>query len=1118
MEGGWVVELLCEHRTTCYDVHFTMALASAGTNMPRGVRHGCQMSTLTTNDLERWSEVALTSTDASLRAQATEALRPLCHFEQWEHLRDMFESTHHPYAIFMLGKAATFIIQNEVGPTERATMQDYLMGFVQQRRRSDNLPRFLIHHLLGVVANAFYMNWRSMILTMEESDVGEGITARIEERLTRMLDHDLVLMLMDLIVGVFCRERTRSSLASIYNSFVSRGLLCFFTFATRCLATAPLAPLALELCCQCLDVVPPPSAAPLIGVRIVTEDIIYLCSIEQWIPHLGVALHYCASVISSLSQTADDFTGAQGHAALRLFALASCVSYQEVQVIPSERETILRFMIELAHSMVDAYRATRTSAVLSAAMRVLVSIFERSPDEVALLLERYMPLINSVGLVTQTVSALREATDDDTRGLLMHFLSLVAEHGRAPEAGQQHPAHAIVLAAFRAYFDGVIQSCHLEEDSKEIETEEALQLQAENYLRPIARLANMGSEDLFPIVRTALHDATSNYDTCMRLRSGQSADETAIVSLMVLSTPNMGNYGIDDVVLLSRHITLSRIAVIVSVIGLMLQLKSAASYVFVSDASTSPEMELLNDVLSFLRGFITEDVSDDLSSLMLAGGGTQGGRLKPIKAHIGIQRALHYFCVSVLKSSYGAVPALVTAAVQLCLGVLTKHDLGSPILLADAVMLAGQLITDDNAVHCHLSSEVWTATFDMHRRGQLPLTSLAIVSALITTMGERTRKLRKRFISLLAAAAQVRYRTGCDDSMATVKALLENASVVLDEAADGTEFPQHALLIVTQDVRGILKGLTMPVLMLKVLQWFLNGRAQWRRAASRNAEFCGSVLKLLGLVAERCTLHWSEDLSSQLPFELASFMLAEVSSILQVRLQAAHSLTAAEVASIARLLSNLFKGRWCNLALMSYYGDAGLHASVSLALQFLVRCDVSDLMTLKLKRRDAVFDTVACANNLACVMEAVDKAFTAEEHQRLNAELLRFLTAAFVAHPNFNTIRAMRAVVVATPHSLPEDQVVVTFEELVIALATNASPVEGLDDMCATITQLHAVAPAAAEAVLNSLLQSCSAFHRVRLRCLLMMLRNPPANLSLSYGNIFGRNNNATTETTLAAW
>jgi hypothetical protein len=82
-------------------------------------------------------------------------------------------------------------------------------------------------------------------------------------------------------------------------------------------------------------------------------------------------------------------------------------------------------------------------------------------------------------------------------------------------------------------------------------------------------------------------------------------------------------------------------------------------------------------------------------------------------------------------------------------------------------------------------------------------------------------------------------------------------------------------------------------------------------------------------------------------------------------------------------------------------------------------------------------------------------------------------------------------------------------EELAVILATSAVGGELIPLVCLVVERCHHAFPSECEAVLERLLEQAAAYHRVRLRCLLMMLRNPPADLATSFSRTFTHGSSA---------
>jgi hypothetical protein len=81
--------------------------------------------------------------------------------------------------------------------------------------------------------------------------------------------------------------------------------------------------------------------------------------------------------------------------------------------------------------------------------------------------------------------------------------------------------------------------------------------------------------------------------------------------------------------------------------------------------------------------------------------------------------------------------------------------------------------------------------------------------------------------------------------------------------------------------------------------------------------------------------------------------------------------------------------------------------------------------------------------------------------------------------------------------------VLLVIEELTVLLSTSSVPPEWTPIVCAMLQRCFNATPPSAEALLERLLGQAAAYHRVRIRCLLMMLRSQPENLSVQFSKTF---------------
>lgn len=216
---------------------------------------------------------------------------------------------------------------------------------------------------------------------------------------------------------------------------------------------------------------------------------------------------------------------------------------------------------------------------------------------------------------------------------------------------------------------------------------------------------------------------------------------------------------------------------------------------------------------------------------------------------------------------------------------------------------------------------------------------------------------------------------------------------------------------------------------------------------------------------------------------------------------------------IAQMIFCIFDGAWCSVAVMTYYHDYSVEGILMQALDTFVKMDVQDVMGLP-KRREYVFRGITAALAFDCASaDLLAYANVNKVWQKLSEFLLKCLQNA-----PLRVIVDCHAVLLKgkARECLSDSFTSSLFQELVIMVSTGTYPPDGAETCCSLIQLCHSNNSHLTEGVLEHLLEVSSAYHRVRLRCLLMMLRNPPSNVWKSFVTVFGTGSR--TAPILSAW
>lgn len=1061
---------------------------------------------ITAAEVEEFARIALTDASAERRGAAAAALRPLCHFDQWDRLCELFRATNDVHAHFMLGKAATFIVQNEVGPSERNEIQDFILRFIVER---PDLPLFLVRSLLVVFATALYMNWRTMILTMEEQELSDTIGQRIEQQLRSALPERLLLLAVAEVIQHFGREHKRTALRSVQETFATRCLPRFLTIVAQLLPSQGRESVAVAT--LCLDYPSPASSRPLVPT-LAADDVVTLSPMEQWMPCLSQLFAHCDNHVraalgdSSATDATFDYDAISEEVKFLLHMSQVVFSGYDLAACATAVSSLLNTAVAL---LMAVPTLPSHHDVFSGGLELFNNVLERHPnDATSVLLAPTNMAINVLKLLTLHTAAHWAQYEDTIRGAMLQAVALVLQNVRSPHpqdpdfAMRQH-AYTAMCEAFSTFFNAVITHCHLEENSEDVHSAEALAVTSEALLRPVARVALLCTNDLAPMVFEAFRAASECHEFAVRMRHGETLATEQLAALMGLVARDASSNDEGTVVLVATRVALSRISVVINVIGLMLQHRGTFSF-FMEEAMD--DLRLLGLVTGFARSFVTDDLTDVLLCMSLDGArGTASAATDSTTLHVGVLRSMLYFCSMVVASGFSEQDAFVATALQVSLFVLSKHSLTAPVLVADCTDLLMRFVDDETCSHTFLKSQLLYDLMDSNRNGAIQLTSPGVLPQLSPVLCKR----RKRLVAALARVAEVRYRMGVDREKVLMAGLLDNTAALLSCGAP----VELAAPVFFSDIRGLARGVQSQGFLSLILQWVLDLKSDIVTLLTAMPQLALDAVKTWAKLALRCREHLTEDLTSSVPTAFCSFVFDSIDYLMKVRGDDC-ALSVDEQNAIAVLIDAVLHGHWCNVAVMVFYGDQNIPSVLLAVVRRFIYVEPSEVMSLK--KRDAFFTAISAAFG---VREATVVLRGAPDFTEVVFRLGRLLTACLRMTATVPLLSAIGMLYDRNSAALADaDGVLACFRELCVMLCTNTCPSESVSTVCGVLERMHGRYGHDCEVALEVLLDQSAAYHRVRLRCLLMMLRNPPTNLAQSFGAIFTSRSAAAAEQLISAW
>ncbi|KAG5481329.1 hypothetical protein LSCM4_07040 [Leishmania orientalis] len=530
--------------------------------------------------IERLSELAtaaLSSPDKETRDSAAQQLLFLSSYEYWDTLRALLPRAQNNYLRFMVVKSLLFLVSNELGPQERTEMQQFVLEYLQERRRSgEKLPFYLCNALFSVYASALFSNWKISIIRAESADMvdssemAQNILTKLGAYLTTEETLDCVLE----ILTYFARQNARLSILSVKSSFAKQVLPFFFSAAANMLSSVPEK--AALVCSTALECAPELDA-PLVRLHHPSDTSITVLRWPAWAPALSQVMNECGQAL--LNQP----DGPCAALYSRLLRQCSTVTSPQEEYIAS-RDGVANVLLDVSgRLLLKVQEQPERTELLRLACALLVNTFERNDEATVAYLARDVGVIGVWADATRYV--LGRPFDDeeaDLRQALLHLFFMIAERmlppkprggrnlddsftghcgactpprtreGALPEQGLsaervgcQLPPQPLtsppaaprgplssertreveqqVIDIFSTYVDLVINTAHEREESQELRTGSTFVLQTERMLQPIAEVLFCERIDLLPQLVDRLQQTIHQYELCVRARGEQQA-------------------------------------------------------------------------------------------------------------------------------------------------------------------------------------------------------------------------------------------------------------------------------------------------------------------------------------------------------------------------------------------------------------------------------------------------------------------------------------------------------------------------------------------------------------------------------------------------------------------
>ncbi|GET87747.1 hypothetical protein, conserved [Leishmania tarentolae] len=558
-------------------------VGNTGSSSPAAPSYGVERPSATELNegvIERLSELAtaaLSSPDKETRDSAAQQLLFLSSYEYWDTLRVLLPRVQNNYLRFIVVKGLLFLVSNELGPQERTEMQQYVLEYLQERRRcGEKLPFYLSNALFSVYASALFSNWKISIIRAESaemvdsSEMAQNIFSKLETYLTTEETLDCVLE----ILTFFARQNSRLSILSVKSSFAKQVLPFFFSAAANMLSSAPEK--AALVCSTALECAPE-LEAPLVRLHHPSDTSITVLRWPSWAPAVSQVMNECGQVLLNHPE------GPCAALYSRLLRQCSTVTSPQEEYIASRDEVADVLLDVSGRLLLKVQENPERTELLRLACALLVNTFERNDETTVAYLARDPGVIRVWADATRYVLGRPfDEEESDLRQALLHLFFMIAERmlppklragrnldesftahygactpprtregcwaeqGFSVERGGRHaqtqpqtsppsaprgPLSAEctreveqqVIDIFSTYVDLVINTAHEREESQELRTGFTFVLQTERILQPIAEVLFCERIDLLPQLVDRLQQTIHQYELCVRARGEQQA-------------------------------------------------------------------------------------------------------------------------------------------------------------------------------------------------------------------------------------------------------------------------------------------------------------------------------------------------------------------------------------------------------------------------------------------------------------------------------------------------------------------------------------------------------------------------------------------------------------------
>lgn len=1104
--------------------------------------------------LSNLATFALTSPHREERVAAANQLRFLSSFDSWSLVKELVPIAENQYLRFILLKAIAFIVNNEIGPEERSEILDYLLTFMRVRTSSGQgeLPRFLRAEVYAIIASSFYSNWKYTILSSNMPDDNVAIEAAqrsvfdLLSKLTESLPPLYVLEALRELISLVTRQFAKQSIDCVNRSAVNFLLPHILQVVVESLVFEPST--ALEVCCDLLNSIPAvPTSSDAMGQTHYSNPVRSL-------------ICFTMEAISTQSDVEDESLSNAAQI-LQFFAATESPEFQLIS------EPFTEDLLSLSMSLLEASPPRRVEFALSVMsgilarepMRFLAYIENSShtawPANLLLILRSYRAEEEEIQNAILHFYVLLQMAIPGDQGSTPPRVEVGPRGGISPSRPTTrrpktcdvppHLCEAIrsqVLAVFQAYLQNVIRYGFVKEGSQEVQAGFGIMLHNEKMLTPLSELLFCDSARLLPVVEeklkevlgfyrrlVAMRERLVSYSTSQTLQNLWTGEDISMLTAFMESIddgPSSTSFLNEEREVVCQCLTrcsllcLSHLSIIISIFAIAMMTGRVPNTLEVLQYVTSFAGPLLSDDHR-LTSTLLEHFTLDESNRTVRRTAALQWSASAQQLHYGVIRSLFFFCYCLFGNPVNdeRLALFYQVALGLLRFVYTYHS-QEPTLVSDANLLLLRTMSFVINAKMFLDSDKMISVLNAIRDDRVALLH-GCPEGVNTELYLRSRS---SFLTAMTLFIETRYYAGYD-GFDVLEALLVRET--------NPEKLRVAPVECVQNLLAMLCGCREPDTFQLVIDYMMDRSAVITTAIRSCIMTDGSAATIIvKWCAKACSLAskmCNDSGMSYFTYELCSFVLNAMVCYFKRMPCGSNSKDVlglvppndshpdVEVLYAASKVLGVLCGscHWCRLGVVMHYERGTVEDFFSGMAQLVIAVPVELIMSDQSKRRllfNAIYEVLESTGT------TLDPIILPLVRQGVLEKLLSHLTACLAYTFCSNLLSLLHTMVhhyekhyypvlsnIEARH-VSEATYCELFRQVMFVVST--APHLELSDLqhCfSLLSAAFAAAPQQCTKLMADLLEFCSAYHRVRLRCIQSMLSQNRQDMVEAYIGVFGQ-------------